>query len=143
MVKAAHQLSNGSAGARSIAHIVTGQGTRLSRYRATGFMKRLGLVSSQLPTHRYKKASKTHSKIPNKLDRQFTPTALNQVWCGDVTYIWTGQRWSYLAVVLDLYARKPIGWALSGSPDSKLTAKALTMAFESRGRPENFMFHSD
>jgi putative transposase len=143
LVKSAHNLSNGSAGARSIADIVPGFGLPLSRYRAKGVMKRLGLVSTQLPKHRYKKASRAHGIIANKLDRQFTPATPNQVWCGDVTYIWTGQRWSYLAVVLDLYARKPIGWVLSNSPDSKLTAKALTMAFESRGRPENLVFHSD
>lgn len=62
---------------------------------------------------------------------------------GDVTYVWTGQRWSYLAVVLDLYARKVVGWSFSNSPDSQLTAKALTMAYESRGKPEGVMFHSD
>ena len=143
MVKSAHTLSKGSAGARSIAQIVTGQGVPLSRYRARGVMRRLGLVSTQLPTHRYKKASQAHSHIANTLNREFSPTAPNQVWCGDVTYIWTGQRWSYLAIVLDLYARKPVGWALSNSPDSALTAKALTMAYESRQRPEGVVFHSD
>lgn len=143
MVKSAHRLSNGSAGARSIAQIVTGFGTPLSRYRTRGFMKRLNLVSTQLPVHRYKKASQAHSHIPNTLNREFGPTAPNQVWCGDVTYIWTGQRWSYLAVVLDLYGRKTIGWALSNSPDSQLTARALTMAYETRNRPENVLFHSD
>ena len=113
MVKAAHTLSNGSAGARSIAHIVSSQGVPLSRYRAGGFMKRLGLVSTQLPTHRYKKASQPHTTIPNTLNREFSPKKPNELWCGDVTYIWTGRHWSYLAVVLDLYARKPVGWALS------------------------------
>lgn len=143
MVKSAHKLRNGSAGARSIAHMVTNDGVQLSRYRAKGFMKQLGLISTQLPTHRYRKASQPHSNIPNTLNREFTPTSPNQVWCGDVTYIWTGKRWSYLAVVLDLYARKPIGWALSNSPNSELTAGALTMAYESRRRPEGVMFHSD
>jgi len=61
MVKSVHTLSNGSAGARSIALIISGQGTPFSRYRATGFMKRLGLVSTQLPTHRCKKASQPRS----------------------------------------------------------------------------------
>ncbi|MBL4821792.1 MAG: DDE-type integrase/transposase/recombinase [Gammaproteobacteria bacterium] len=64
-------------------------------------------------------------------------------WCGDVTYIWTGNRWSYLAVVMDLCSRKPVGWATSYSPNSELTGKALNMAFETRGRPHNVMFHSD
>jgi len=131
MVKAAHTLSNGSAGARSIAHMVSGQGTPLSRYRAGGFMKRLGLVTQP------------HTTIPNALNREFSPEKPNQLWCGDVTYIWTGRHWSYLAVVLDLYARKPVGWALSNSPNSELTAKSLTMAYETRNKPNGVMFHSD
>ncbi|WP_284209232.1 IS3 family transposase [Thalassotalea eurytherma] len=142
-VKSAHELSGGSAGARTIAEIVTQRGFLLSRYRATRFMKDLELVSCQLPQHAYKKGSKEHVAIPNLLQRQFYVTAPNQVWCGDVTYIWTGNRWAYLAVVIDLFARKPIGWAISHSPDSELTARALTMAYELRGRPENVMFHSD
>ncbi|EAS1999994.1 hypothetical protein AX333_23550 [Salmonella enterica] len=60
-----------------------------------------------------------------------------------MTYIWTGKRWAYLAVVLDLFARKPVGWALSYSPDSDLTIKALQMAWELRGWPSGVMFHSD
>lgn len=60
-----------------------------------------------------------------------------------MTYIWAGNRWAYLAIVMDLFARKPISWALSYSPNSQLTSDALTMAFESRGRPDNVMFHSD
>jgi putative transposase len=67
----------------------------------------------------------------------------NTIWCGDVTYIWAGNRLCYLAVVLDLFSRKPVGWAMSCSPDSNLTVKALEMAFESRGKPKNLMFHSD
>lgn len=82
-------------------------------------------------------------EIPNLLDRQFAVTQPNQVWCGDVTYIWTGNRWAYLAVVMDLFARKPVGWAMSFSPDSELTCKALSHAFESRVRPQGLMFHSD
>ncbi len=88
-------------------------------------MKELGLVSCQQPAHRYKRGGREHVTIPNHLGRQFAVTEPNQVWCGDVTYIWTGKRWAYLAVVLDLFARKPVGWAMSFSPDSRLTIKAL------------------
>ena len=138
-----HTESNGSAGARSIANVVTTRGTPLSRYRAGRLMKQLELVSCQVPKHSYKKADQEHVAIPNKLDRQFTVSKPNQVWCGDVTYIWIGTRWAYLALVLDLFARRPIGWALSLSPDSELTKRALTMAFEARGKPKDVMFHSD
>ena len=84
----------------------------------------------------------THLGIPNYLERQFAVTEPNQVWCGDVTYIWTGKRWAYLAVVLDLFARKPVGWAISFSPDSRLTMKALEMAWETRGKPVGVMFQA-
>ncbi|WP_421508280.1 IS3 family transposase [Erwinia rhapontici] len=138
-----HGISHGSAGARSIATMATQRGHRMGRWLAGRLMKELGLVSCQQPTHRYKRGGHEHVAIPNHLERQFAVTEPNQVWCGDVTYIWTGKRWAYLAVVLDLFARKPVGWAVSFSPDSKLTAKALEMAWEARGKPDGVMFHSD
>lgn len=88
---------------------VTAKGTPLSRYRATRLMKQLGLVSCQLPKPAYKRANSEHFEVPSHLDRQFQVTEPNQAWCGDVTYIWTGNHWAYLAVVIDLFARKTIG----------------------------------
>lgn len=106
-------------------------------------MKALGLVSAQLPRHAYRKANQEHVAIANVVDRQFNVSRPNELWCGDVTYLWAGSRWIYLAVVLDLFARKPVGWALSYSPDSDLTCRALAMAYQSRGRPKGVLFHSD
>jgi len=143
LVVAAHRASGGSAGARTIAQLLTNDGEPLSRYRARRLMRALNLVSCQEPKHAYKKSTKEHVTIPNILNREFAATAPDEVWCGDVTYIWAGRRWAYLAVVLDLYARKPVGWAMSQSPDSLLTKKALMMAYETRGRPLRVMFHSD
>ncbi len=80
----------------------------MGRWLAGRLMKELGLVSCQQPTYRYKRGGHEHVAIPNYLERQFAVTEPNQVWCGDVTYIWTGKRWAYLAVVLDLFARKPV-----------------------------------
>jgi len=142
-VKAAHTLSGGSAGARTIATLVSKGGYDLSRYCATKAMKRLGIVSCQPPKHHYKPAKKDHVNIKNHLNREFSPLRPNQVWCGDVTYLWVGNKWQYLATVLDLYGRKIIGFALSNSPDSELTKRALSNAFEARDRPSNVMFHSD
>lgn len=142
-VRELYGISHGSAGARSIATMATRRGYQMGRWLAGRLMKELGLVSCQQPTHRYKRGSHEHVAIPNHLERQFAVTEPNQVWCGDVTYIWTGKRWGYLAVVLDLFARKPVGWAMSFSPDSRLTIKALEMARETRGKPDGVMFHSD
>ena len=138
-----HQESKGSAGARTLSKIAIQRGIPISRYRASKLMKNLGLVSKQPPNHSYKKAAQPHVEIPNKLNREFDVKHPNKVWCGDITYVWVGKRWAYLAVVLDLFSRKPIGWALSYSPDTQLTTKALTMAFEARGRPKGLLFHSD
>ncbi|AUX71776.1 IS3 family transposase [Erwinia pyrifoliae] len=138
-----HGISHGSAGARSIATMATQRGYQRGRWLAGRLMKELGLVSCQQPTHRYKRGGHEHVAIPNHLERQFAVTEPNQVWCGDVTYIWTGKRRAYLAVVLDLFARKPVGWAMSFSPDSRLTMKALEMAWETRGKPAGVMFHND
>ncbi|REL31747.1 IS3 family transposase [Thalassotalea euphylliae] len=143
VVKQIHRESNGAAGSRTISTIAIDRGYDISRFRATGYMKRLGLVSCQLPKHRYRKVNQEHVAIPNHLNQQFDVVKPNQVWCGDVTYIWVGNRWAYLAVVIDLFARKPIGWAMSLSPDTALTSKALMMAYEMRGKPKGVMFHSD
>ena len=143
VVRSIHKESNGSAGARTIALIATEKGTPLSRYRARRLMVELQLKSCQLPKHRYKKTGSEHAIASNVINRNFSPDKPNEIWCGDVTYIWTGSNWAYLAVVLDLYARKPIGWAISRSPNSALTTRALQMAYESRGKPKGVIFHSD
>lgn len=142
-VQAIHTESKGSAGARTIATIATKRGTPLSRYRTRKLMNDLQLTSCQLPQHRYKKPGNENIEVANIIDRQFTPSKPNEIWCGDVTYIWTGSHWAYLAVVMDLYARKPVGWAISRSPNTALTIKALQMAYESRGKPKGLVFHSD
>lgn len=81
--------------------------------------------------------------VPNVLNREFDVVAPNQVWCGDITYLWAQGRWHYLAVVLDLFTRRVVGRSFSTSPDADLVVEALDMAFEQRGRPMDLMFHSD
>ena len=142
-VKELFSASNGSAGSRSIATMATAQGVKMSRYLAAKCMDKLGFVSCQQPSHAYKKSGREHVEIPNLLDRQFAVTQPNQVWCGDITYVWAGGRWNYLAVVLDLYARRVVGWAMSDKPDAELAIKALEMAYQQRGCPSGVLFHSD
>jgi len=108
-VKNFHAASKGSAGTRMISQAAATAGIPLTRYMARKHMNDLGLVSSQVPAHKYRKGGNEHIAVPNALDRQFKVDRPNQVWCGDVTYIWTGRRWGYLAVVLDLYARQVAG----------------------------------
>lgn len=143
MVKTIFAESNGSAGARTISDIATQRGTPLRRYRVGRLMKVYQLHSCQQPRHRHRKTNQKHIAIPNHLNREFDVDEPNKIWCADVTYIWVGKRWAYLAIVIDLFSRKPVGWAMSFSPDSHLTTDALSMAFESRGKPKELKFHSD
>ena len=142
-VSDAYTLSKGSAGARTITGILSQRGIESNRYQVGKAMKQLSLVSCQPSRHRYPRGKKAHATIPNTLNRQFNVSKPNQVWCGDITFIWVGNCWAYLAVVLDLYARKPIGWAISLSPNTELVSAALRMAYEARGQPKKVMFHSD
>ena len=143
-VKQAFDQSKGSAGARTLSAIVNQQhNVKLTRYKASKIMAQQGLVSRQLIRHRYSKADKEHAIHDNLLKRAFSPTAPNQVWTGDVTYIRTQAGFCYLAVVIDLFSRNIVGFAMSESPDSKLTIQALNMAYIVRLSPENVLFHSD
>lgn len=138
-----HQASRQAAGSRTITGQLQQQGESIGRYKVRRLMQEAGLNSKQPGKHRYKPATKPSDIAENHLNRQFTVEQPNQVWCGDVTYIWSGTQWLYLALVIDLYARRIIGWACSDSPDSVLTGQALTMAYYARGCPEAVMFHSD
>lgn len=138
-----HTASRGAAGARTIAGQLTQQGEGVGRYKAGRLMREANISSKQPHKHRYKIAEDESKIAPNLLKRAFTVEAPNKVWCGDVTYIWAGTQWLYLAVVMDLYARKIVGWACSTRPDTELTCTALRMAYECRGKPKEVMFHSD
>lgn len=138
-----HRASRGAAGARTISGMLKQQGEPVGRYKAASLMSEAGLVSKQLKKHRYRVADEGSALADNVLERKFDVTQPNKVWCGDVTYVWSGQCWLYLAVVLDLYKRRVVGWACSRQPDSLLTVQALRMAFESRGEPRGLLFHSD
>ncbi|TCQ90892.1 putative transposase [Pseudomonas sp. JUb52] len=118
-------------------------GVTIGRFRVRRLMRELGLVSKQPGSHAYKQATVERPDIPNRLNREFAVQHPNRFWCGDITYVWAQGRWHYLAVVLDLYTRRTIGWALSTKPDAALVIKALDMAYEQRGKPQQVLFHSD
>lgn len=130
--------SRGSAGSRSILGMLREEGVTIGRFRVRRLMRELGLVSKQPGSHAYKQATVERPDIPNRLNREFATEHPNQVWCGDITYVWAQGRWHYLAAVLDLL----IGWAFSAKPDAELVIKALDMAYEQRGRPQQVLFHS-
>lgn len=142
-VRQVFNKSRGSAGSRSIVTKLVEKGINIGRFKVRSLMEEAGLVSKQPGGHRYKTAKEERPDIPNHLSREFDVSAPNTVWCGDITYIWAGNQWCYLAVVIDLFARRVVGWSLSDHPDADLVIKALEMAYEQRGRPKRVMFHSD
>jgi len=79
----------------------------------------------------------------NVLDRQFDAPAPNRKWVADFTYIWTAEGWLYVAVVLDLYSRRIVGWSMSATMTAELVTDALVMAIWRRGRPRELLHHSD
>ncbi|OEE62242.1 transposase [Enterovibrio norvegicus FF-454] len=136
-------LSRSSAGSRTLVDMMCEIGHKIGRFKVCRLMKEAQLIRKQPDSHNYKQATVERPDIPNHLDRQFIVDGPDQVWCGDITYIWAGHRWCYLAVVIDLYRRRVVGWAMSDSPDAALVTKALSMAYEQRGKPSGVMFHSD
>lgn len=103
-------------------------------------MRELELVSKQPGSHAYKQARVERPDIPNILNREFDAPAPNQVWCGDITYIWAQGKWHYLAVVMNLCARRVAGWALSNKPDADLVIKAMDMLTNSVAGLKGFCF---
>jgi hypothetical protein len=90
-------------------------GHDIGRFKVGRLMEEAALVSKQPGSHAYKVADAERPDIPNHLDREFEVGTPNPVWCGDVRYIWAESRWHYLAVVIDLYSRRVVGWSLSTS----------------------------
>ena len=84
-----------------------------------------------------------HAVAPNVLERNFTANAPNQKWLADLTYVPTDEGWLYLALILDLFSRKFVGWAMSASMPQALTLEALQMALGWRDPPAGLTHHSD
>lgn len=80
---------------------------------------------------------------PNLLQQDFSATAPNQKWVGDITYLWTDEGWLYLAVVIDLYSRLVVGWAMSERMTADLVCQALHTALWRRRMPKGVIVHSD
>ena len=88
-------------------------------------------------------ASSVHAIAPNLLDRQFEPTGPNQKWVAYFTYVCTGEGWLFVAVVLDLYSRRVVGWSMQLTMTAQLVMDALLMAIFRSGRPQAVLHHSD
>jgi putative transposase len=95
---------------------------------------------------KFKRTTDSKHNFPvakNLLKRDFTANCPNTVWCADISYLWTLEGWLYLAVVMDLYSRKIVGWALSSSLKTPLVKEALNMAYWQRKPLNGLIHHSD
>ncbi len=115
--------SRGSAGSRALMSMMRELGYQIGLFKVRNLMKEAGLASKQPGEHRYKVGQSERPGIPNLLAREFDVPQSNQVWCGDITYVWVGGCWHYLAAVLDLHTRRVVGWAMSDKPDAELAIK--------------------
>ena len=107
-------------------------------------LQRQGLVAKA--ARKFKATTNSKHNLPvfdNLLNQDFSATAPNQKWVGDITYLWTEAGWLYLAVVLDLYSRQVIGWSMSERMTADLVCDALQMAVFKRKRPKGVIVHSD
>ena len=121
------------------------QGHAISRKRVARIMRQHGIQARA--SHRYRICT-TDSKHPlpvaeNLLDQNFVAARPDQVWLADITYIPTGEGWLYLAVILDLFTRKVVGWAMRDHMRAELTIAALTMAIQRRRPGAGLIHHSD
>ena len=120
------------------------KGIRCSRKRVIRLMRRAHLRPKKV--RRFRKttqAAETHPKAPNVLNREFTTSAPDLVWAGDITYLRTVEGWLYLAVILDLYSRRVVGWAISTRLTQDLALSALKRALTERGAQAGLLHHSD
>jgi putative transposase len=120
------------------------RGIHVCRHRVARLMREQRLCAR--PRRRFVKTTDSKHRLPifrNVLARNFTAPAPNQVWVADVTFIPTCEGWLYFAVVLDLYSRRVVGWALSKHNDEALTLAALKMALDQRRPKPGLIHHSD
>jgi putative transposase len=119
-------------------------GLKVGHRRVGRLMRQNGIEAVR--TRKYKVTTDSNHSFaiaPNLLDRDFSATAPNQKWAGDITYIWTSEGWLYLAVILDLYSRRVIGWAVSNRMKRDLAIRALDMAVALRQPPNDCIHHTD
>jgi putative transposase len=138
-----HTQSRESMGSRMISRNLKAQNIAVGRALAATLMKEANIVSKQRRPHPFRSKWVEAYVAPNLLERKFAPTAIDQVWCGDVTSVLIGKRWFHLAIVIDLFARRAIGWAFSLVNDANLVSKALRMAAGFRKCTAGLLFHSD
>lgn len=143
-MRAAFQMSHQTYGSPRMTHELRAQGFAVGRRRVARLMRQSGLKARQ--KRRFARTTDSGHAFPvapNLLAQCFDATRPNQKWGSDITYVWTRQGWLYLAVVIDLFARRVIGWAVSDRLHAHLAQSALDTAITMRGATPGLIHHSD
>ena len=143
-IEAVFEGSERTYGSPRVYHALKAQGVTCSQNRVARLMRLRRLRAKQV--RRFKsttKRNKAHRAAPNRLKRDFTTDGRDQKWLADITYIPTSEGWLYLAVILDLFSRRIVGWAMSDRMTSALSLKALRMAIQRRRPSPGLIHHSD
>jgi putative transposase len=139
-----HQESPQTYGSPSIWYALVRRGQRVGEHRVARLMRQDGLRAKTVK--KWRATTQSQHQFPvatNTLDRVCTVSAPNRVWAGDLTYVWTLEGWLYLAVLLDLYSRRVVGWAMGQRLTVELAERALTMARTNRVPTSGLLHHSD
>jgi len=143
-LKAEFAASGKVYGSRRLSAVLCAQGLRTGRHRVRRLMREHGLCA--LWRRKFVHTTDSGHALPvsaNVLARRFNPSGPNQAWVSDITYIRTRSGWLYLAVVLDLYARKVVGWAMAPTMHAELVCAALQLAIAQRQPTPGLIVHSD
>ena len=143
-IEAAHEHSRSIYGSPRVAAQLRARGERVSTKRVARIMRERRLQGRRRRRYRATTDSKHSVNIaPNLLNRDFSTTGPNQVWVTDVTAVYTGTGWLYLAVILDLFSRAIVAWSTSSNNDTSLALAALQAAVRHRRPPPGLIHHSD
>ncbi|WP_244150387.1 IS3 family transposase [Desulfomicrobium norvegicum] len=140
-----HRQSNGIYGYRKVHRdLVEDAGLSCSLETVRRVMQVEGLRSKIIRKHRYpSKSERPGSRPDNVLARTFQASAPDRKWVADITYLWTNEGWLYLAIVLDLFSRRVVGWSMSDRADAQLACQALRAAVQRRKPNAGLLHHSD
>lgn len=143
-VKRVSESSNQTYGSRRMQKALNALGYPMSRNKARKLMKEAHVQVRYRKKYKVTTNSKhKHAVFENVLSRQFTVEQPNKAYVGDITYIWTQEGWLYLAVVIDLFSRKIVGWSMSSRMKASLACDALRMAIWQRKPQAGLIVHSD
>jgi transposase InsO family protein len=136
------EASDHTYGSRRMAGALRALGYRVGRHQARSLMREAGVWVRYRRRYRVTTNSRHGQPVfENRLERRFAVEAPDRVYAGDITYVWTAQGWLYLAVVIDLYSRKVVGWSMGRRLNSALVCDALTMALWRRRPPKGQLIH--